>query len=153
MPALKTRITITKARTDTFSVRLPPQTRYLAELAARSQGRSLGNFIQMAVEQVLERTFIDTFANRGQPVPALSLPFINAVWDVDEARRLVKLAISHPELMTFEEQVLYKKINKSYRRKNHFGLQDDLEAFDWKRIDADWIKLKAGDVDATGRTY
>ena len=143
MPALKTRTPVAKSRSDTFSVRLPPQTRYLAELAARSQGRSLGNFIQMAVEQVLQKTYIETYASHGQRVPVLSKQFVNDVWDVDEIDRLAKLAHARPELMTFEEQVLYKRLRAQHPSIGNLAFTHLEYHPDRKQIDEDWRRLKA----------
>lgn len=130
-----------KTKSETFSVRLEPKTRYLAELAARSQGRSLANFIQMAVERALENTEVQTYARPNQAIPVLSSEFVELVWDVDEPERLVKLALAYPELMTFDEQVIYKRLLRDY-------LMDDARApytehhFDWPRISTDWKQLK-----------
>jgi uncharacterized protein (DUF1778 family) len=135
-------------KTETFSVRLDPQTRYLAELAARSQGRSLANFIQMAIESALETTKIETYANRERPIQVRSSEFINQVWDVDEPERLVKLALTYPELLSFEEQLLYKKLRDKYELPEHQGPLD-LDGFDWTRIHGEWTEFKRGVQAAT----
>ena len=128
-------------KTETFSVRLDPQTRYLAELAARSQGRSLANFIQMAVEDALESAVIDTYANRDHTVKVRSREFVEKVWDVSEPERLVRLALAYPELLSFEEQVLYKKLRDTFERAGSSSpLQ--LNSFDWGRIEGEWTEFK-----------
>ena len=43
------------ARSETVTVRLDPKLRYLAELAARKQRRSLSSYIEWAVEDSLSR--------------------------------------------------------------------------------------------------
>ena len=40
-------------RTEVFAMRLDPKLKYLAEIAARKQRRSLANFIEWALEQAL----------------------------------------------------------------------------------------------------
>ncbi len=131
----------TNTKTETFSVRLDPQTRYLAELAARSQGRSLANFIQMAVEDALESAVIDTYANRGHTVKVRSREFVEKVWDVSEPERLVRLALAYPQLLSFEEQVLYKKLRGKYELADRQGTLQ-LDSFDWYSIEREWVEFK-----------
>ena len=130
-----------RTKTETFSIRLDPQTRYLAELAARSQGRSLANFIQKTVEDTLENTVIQRYAKPGQRVKARSREFIDMTWAVDEPERLVKLALTYKELMTFEEQVLYNRLVEAYLKKDANTPRTQAD-FDWSKIREDWAKLK-----------
>lgn len=130
-----------KNKPETFSIRLDPQTRYLAELAARSQGRSLANFIQMAVEQVLETEDIETYGNRGKPVKVRSPEFVKKVWDLSEPERLVRLALAYPELLSFEEQALYKRLRREYLKT---GAQEpyEFDSFDWDGLLNGWAEFK-----------
>ena len=41
-------------RTEVFGMRLEPKLKYLAEIAARKQRRSLANFVEWAIEMALE---------------------------------------------------------------------------------------------------
>ncbi|MFM9864412.1 MAG: hypothetical protein ACKVRO_12470 [Micropepsaceae bacterium] len=89
-----------------MTVRLDPKLRYFAEIAARKHRRTLSSFIEWAIELSLahvhlrENTdFNETIALRDE-VPKL--------WDVDEPDRFVKLALNHAELLTHEEQILWK---------------------------------------------
>ena len=96
-------------RSETVTVRLDPKLRYLAELAARKQRRTLSSYIEWAIEQSLEnvmlkesRLGIATVANKA-----------SSLYDVDELDRLVKLALLYPELLVYEEQVIWKLITKN----------------------------------------
>jgi hypothetical protein len=46
-------------RSATVTVRLDPKTRYLAELMARKQRRTLSSFVEWAVEQTLGQVSFD----------------------------------------------------------------------------------------------
>ena len=89
-------------RTETVTVRLDPKLRYLAELAARKQRRTVSSFIEWAVEESMKHTYLD--GNASIDELAVSL------WDVDEPDRFAKLAFAHEFMLTHEEQVLWKLI-------------------------------------------
>lgn len=95
------------ARSETVTVRLDPKLRYLADLAARKQRRTLSSYIEWAIEDSLDRT---------QLTPSINSSLADetgALWDVDEADRFAKLALRHPELLSHEEQVRWKLIREN----------------------------------------
>jgi hypothetical protein len=94
-------------RTETVTVRLDPKLRYLAELAARKQRRTLSSYIEWAIEDSLGRTFLGQDGQRTLADEASTL------WDVDDADRFVKLAFRFPDLLTHEEQVRWKLIREN----------------------------------------
>lgn len=97
------------ARTENVQIRLDPRLRYLAELGARKQRRTLSSFIEWAVEKSLESVFL--YEGTGYNDESISIAdSAVALWDVDDAERLAKLAWSYPYLLTHEEQVLWKLI-------------------------------------------
>lgn len=101
------------SRSETVTVRLDPKLRYLAELAAKKQRRTLSSFIEWAIEDALGRVTIyegtgynsDHDLSVGQEAANL--------WDVDDADRFAKLAVRYPDLLTHEEQVLWKLIKEN----------------------------------------
>jgi hypothetical protein len=96
-----------KRRSETVSVRLDPKLRYLAELAARRQRRTVSSFIEWAIEASLDKVAL--VESDGFGPPAVSLGNVSAVlWDVDPADRFVKLALRYPDLLNHEEQRLWK---------------------------------------------
>lgn len=95
------------ARSETVTVRLDPKLRYLAELAARKQRRTLSSYIEWAIEDSLDRTQL--YSNEGASLADESA----ALWDVDESDRFAKLALRHPELLTHEEQVRWKLVREN----------------------------------------
>lgn len=104
------------SRSETVTVRLDPKLRYLAELAARKQRRTLSSYVEWAIEDSLSRT--NLYSN-GDTSLADEAP---ALWDVDEADRFAKLALRHPDLLTHEEQVRWKLVRENgYLWKGHYG--------------------------------
>ncbi|MGQ7939512.1 hypothetical protein [Paraburkholderia sp. D1E] len=92
--------------------------RYLIELAARTQRRTVSSFLEWAAEQavnacVIERrqASIDSHGNKTYLDLTLG-EAADVFWDVDEADRLVKLALQLPSLLTFDEQVVWKRIRE-----------------------------------------
>lgn len=100
-------------RTETVTVRLDPKLRYLAELAARKQRRTVSSFIEWAVEESLNRVVIDedkTFDGHNDK----SIADVAAdLWDVDDPDRFAKLAIRYPDMLTHEEQTLWKLVREN----------------------------------------
>lgn len=98
-------------RSETVTVRLDPKLRYLAELAARKQRRTVSSFIEWAIEDSLGR--VELYQGSGYNDPSIYVKDeINNLWDVDEADRFCKLAAHYPELLTHDEQRLWKLIKE-----------------------------------------
>jgi hypothetical protein len=95
------------ARSETVTVRLDPKLRYLAELAARKQRRTLSSFIEWAIERVLSQVLI------REPGTTTISQVAEYLWDIDESTRLAKLAFQFPEMLTHPEQVLWKLIREN----------------------------------------
>ena len=49
-------------RTDQISIRTNPKTKYLAQLAAKAQGRTLSEFVEWAVQEALYAVAVDDHA-------------------------------------------------------------------------------------------
>lgn len=92
-------------RTEVFAMRLDPKLKYLAEIAARKQRRSLANFMEWAIELGLKHTDLRDYEGSKSIWDKSS-----DLWDVDEADRLANLAFEEPNLMTYDEQILWKVI-------------------------------------------
>ena len=94
------------SRSETVTVRLEPKLRYLAEVAARVQRRTLSSYIEWAVEESLKNVSLEWIEGRVSPTSISETA--SRLWDVDEAERFVTLAQLFPNLLTHEEQILWK---------------------------------------------
>src|SRR6266446_2011041 len=94
-------------RSETVTVRLDPKLRYLAELAARKQRRTLSSFIEWAIEENLKQVYFN-----GDIGPTVASE-ASALWDVDEPDRFVLLALHYPDMLMHEEQVLWKLVREN----------------------------------------
>jgi hypothetical protein len=116
------------SRTEIVQVRLDPRLRYLAELAARKQRRTLSSFIEWALEKSLESVLLYEGSVHGSHDISIA-DRAAELWDIDEAERLVKLAWKYPELLTHEEQIIWKLIrDNGYLWK---GRYDEQGAWTW----------------------
>lgn len=98
------------SRSETVTVRLDPKLRYLAELAALKQRRTVSSFIEWAIEDSLARVILrESFNGDGASVADAA----SNLWDVDDADRFAKLALHYPELLTHEEQKRWKVIRET----------------------------------------
>jgi len=95
-------------RTQTVTIRLDPKTKYLAELAALKHRRTLSSFIEWSIEQSIGSTHLEEADSWGNH-PTITEE-ANALWDVDEPDRFVKLALRHLNYLTFDQQKLWKLI-------------------------------------------
>src|SRR2546429_4626748 len=95
-------------RSETVTIRLDPKLRYLTELAARKQRRTVSSFIEWAIESALGRIVLREDATGEVTLGRQS----EALWDIDEPDRFAKLAENYPELLTHDEQVLWKLIKE-----------------------------------------
>ncbi len=85
-------------RTEVFALRLDPKLKYLAELAARKQHRSLANFVEWALDAALRTTVIDDKTGKKVWEKAEEL------WDISPQGRFFRLLETHPELLSYDEQ-------------------------------------------------
>lgn len=98
-------------RSETVSVRLDPKLRYLIEIAARVQRRTVSSYIDWAVERSLDANVV-----LGDPADQVSVATLadvgDKLWDVDEADRFAKLALLAPHLLDYDEQRLWKLVRE-----------------------------------------
>ena len=97
-------------RTEVFAMRLDPKLKYLAEVAARKQRRSLANFIEWSLEQALGVVkLVETTEFNGQYNQSV-LDEASKLWDLEPSDRFIKLAENYPDLLNYEEQLVWKAI-------------------------------------------
>ena len=131
-------------RSEVFALRLDPKLKYLAEIAARKQRRSLANFVEWAIEEAL----------KGVPLAAADIngnrPTVANVaaqlWALNEPERLRNLATHYPELLSYDEQLVWRVINE---HSTYDGATEEISRFvreksiDDKLIRACWPEIKA----------
>lgn len=135
------------SRSETVTVRLDPKLRYLAELAARKQRRTLSSFIEWAIENSLRTVIVYEDERIRESIADQEL----SLWDVEEADRFARLALSHPELLTHDEQVLWKLIKEnghlwrgSYENPDgQWRWHVHRESFIFERLREHWETFKA----------
>jgi hypothetical protein len=90
-------------RSITVAVRLDPKLHHLAQLAARKQRRSLSSFLEWAVKRSLERISLgDNGTSLADEAAWL--------WDEEEEDRLIRLALRHPDMLIYDEQIIWKRL-------------------------------------------
>lgn len=94
------------ARTDSLTIRLDPKLRFLVELAARRQRRSLTSFIEWAVEKALAEV---TVRQEGDWKTSL-LDVAPKVWAIEPSQRLLNIAQELPDLLSYDEELIWNAI-------------------------------------------
>ena len=97
-------------RTEVFAMRLDPKLKYLAEIAARKQRRSLANFIEWSLEKALDSVKLVESEELDGQFNLSVLDEANKLWDLEPSDRLIKLAENYPDLLNYEEQIIWKAI-------------------------------------------
>ncbi|MGH8606663.1 MAG: hypothetical protein ACREX9_04335 [Gammaproteobacteria bacterium] len=92
-------------RTEVVQVRLDPQMRWGAELAARVHRQTVSSFCEWAVGKTLEQVRVPN----GDSAKSVC----DWTWDVVESDRVMKLASFYPELLSHREQIVWKYINET----------------------------------------
>lgn len=92
------------ARTEQVAIRFDPRTRYLLDLCARVQRRTVTNFVEWAVEEAFKQVELE----EGHSVEAQA----SLLWDIRPGDRLAKLSQTYPSLLTYDEQRLIALIHK-----------------------------------------
>lgn len=135
------------SRSEITTVRLDPKLRYLAELAARKQRRTLSSFIEWAIEDSLDRFNLREWDSGN--ITLFSQAEI--LWDVDESDRLAKLALNFPELLTHDEQIIWKLIKENgyfwrgsfHKVSNDWTWTVQESSFLFERLRNSWNVVKA----------
>lgn len=99
-------------RTQVVTVRLDPKLRYLAELAALKQRRTLSSYIEWAIQDSLSRVYLREgggYDDQGVTIQDEA----DTLWDVDDPDRFAKLAFHYPELLMHDEQIKWKLIREN----------------------------------------
>ena len=97
-------------RSQIITVRLEPQLRFAAELAAAKTRNTLSTFMEMAVERAVSEVVLVEDANDGQPRTAADISV--AVWEPHPADRLVRMQHRYPVLLTLTEKRLWRVITE-----------------------------------------
>ena len=119
------------ARSEVVTIRLDPRLRYGVELAAHKHRRTTSSFIEWAIENALGQVVIREDDQGQWSITADDV--LNKVWDVDEPDRFAKLAINFPELLSHEEQVLWKLIREcGLLWRGSYVQRGSIEEWTWK---------------------
>jgi hypothetical protein len=114
-------------RTEMVSVRLAPKVRYAADIAARSQRRSISSLIEVAVAAYLPG--IEVRESDGEDERRMKLmKLMESLWDPEESDRFVKLAEKLRWLLNNEEDHRWKAIRE------HFNVKDRLTSEQRKEL-------------------
>lgn len=99
-----------RAVTVNVSMRLDPKMKYLIDLLARDQKRTITGVIEWALMKAASQELIigDGFGDSENFAQA-----IDDLWSTDEAIRLVKLAIYRPSLLDYDEMRVWETIRAS----------------------------------------
>jgi hypothetical protein len=138
-------------RSEIVTVRFDPKLKYLSELAARKQRRPLSSYIEWAVERSLAEVQLKEDWN-GEKITVNDAERIHQLWDLDEPDRIIRLALYFPDLLTHDEQIVWKLVRENGNIwKGRFSGSPDLEwrwevkpeTIIWQRLREYWPDFKA----------
>jgi hypothetical protein len=118
------------SRSETVTVRLDPKLNYLCELAARAQRRTKSSFIEWAVAEVISTVALPEvvsyeFSSGDKKIVTIQAKSSD-LWHVDEADRVIALALIAPALLSHDEQLIWRLVKENgYLWKGSYNLQGD----------------------------
>ena len=115
-------------RYDTLNMRIDPKLKYLAEIAARDQLRTLSSFVELAIRRALTPEVMREEPGYGTQFKTEKPTILwgEGFWDIDYADRLFLLATGRQDLLTISEQRLWKVFTLNTQEK---GKKISLETF------------------------
>jgi hypothetical protein len=145
-------------RSETVTIRLDPKLRYLTELAARKQRRTVSSFIEWAIENALHSIILREHEDYHTPDVNLG-ESAEELWDPDEPDRIAKLGLHYPELLNYDEQVLWKLVRETgylwqgkYDSEGHWTWEINQGSLIFQRLRDFWstlVEVAEGNADRT----
>lgn len=145
-------------KSEVITIRINPKLKFGLELMARLHNRSVAQTVEMAIQRVLEDPF-DGIQNLRNVRYEHDL--IDKLWSPHRGERLLRMVLTHPELLSYEEEVLWNKLTRAgvtedyLVRTGHSALHvrpnsnlQELEA----RIADFWDKLDEEERSATSKS-
>jgi hypothetical protein len=146
-------------RSEVFGMRLDPKLKYLTEIAARRQRRSIANFIEWAIQQALK--LVKLFDRPDSPS---IWDYSNDLWHIEAPDRLGKLAFLAPDLLSYDEQLQWDlisgntyfwsgdwKIDKTGMQERFYPKKKDAKSLNWEHLREQWEtiqKVASGELTA-----
>lgn len=139
-------------KSEIVTIRLEPKLRYLAEIAARKHRRSLSSYVEWAIDQSLQSILLEERDPGDSFSRSISIADVAAhLWDVDEPDRFVKLALRYPDLLTHDEQVIWKLVRENgsiwkghhHRTTGEWTWVPSEESLSRERLRESWDKFRA----------
>lgn len=93
--------------TISVSLRIDPKTKYLIDLLARDQKRTITGVIEWAIERAAAQERFDNDSNTFYD------EVIDDLWSTDESIRLITLALSKPSLLDYDQTRIWETIQAS----------------------------------------
>ena len=135
------------SRSEIIQTRLNPKLRFIAEVMARQERRTLSSLIEGLIEEAAERHKIalvlteraqtDRYLLGKRKYQNVSMKAAaDLIWSAEEADRFAALALFLPDLLTAEEEELWQTlVNKPYFWE-HFEI--NVETKSGKVVDKEW---------------
>jgi len=138
------------SRTETVTVRLDPKLRYFAGLAARRQRRTLSSFIEWAIEDSLKRVIL---FDDGHDTRNSVADEVLTLWRIEEADRFVELAFKYPDLLTYDEQLLWELIKENRHVWDREVIPEKIVLFELRKRWESFKAIARGEKDRACLSY
>lgn len=93
-------------RTEAITVRLDAKMRFMVELAARYERRTVSSYVENVIESAVS---VPAIAHPTRPDHKVSwIGAMDFVWDPLECDRIVRLAAMYPHLLNMDEELIWK---------------------------------------------
>jgi len=127
-------------KSENVTIRLDPQLRYMADLVAKGERRTLSNLIEVALDKYVRKS--------GTRFPRGVSAVMSLTWHIEPSDRLAKLAIHRADLLTPGQQEQWSRIVENpdfWKGKRDGGKWDVSESnLDFVRLRKEWDQISSG---------
>lgn len=123
---------------DSVTFRLEPKLKWGIELLARKHKRTLSSVIEWSIFNAL-----NSQDGLNNIIDGIDVNILELVWDVEQPDRIIKLAIYCPNLLSYEEEVIWKLIkeNNFFWNTKTSDKNKYMDSLNFERIRDHWENL------------
>lgn len=105
-----------RGKSEVITIRINPKAKFALEILARMQGRTAAQTVEGAIHMMLDygyRNADDWRYGQHNFSREDSLSVIEKLWSPHRGERLLRMAFQHPELLVYEEEVVWNEMARA----------------------------------------
>ncbi|HRQ46982.1 MAG TPA: hypothetical protein PK725_08525 [Rhodocyclaceae bacterium] len=95
-----------RSKSEVITIRINPKVKFGLEIMARHNNASVAQMVETAIYRMLK----DPFNNSRYIHDDFDPSIINKLWSPHRGERLLRMVFEHPELLSYEEEVVWNNM-------------------------------------------